>query len=287
MTYKDALHYTMEQLKPMNLMMPGLEAREIVAYASASCGMQVNRDDIVRLGALDAPHEMKEALDDMLERRLRGEPLAYLIGEWDFYGITLEINQDVLIPRQDTETLVDWAIPQMKNVKSPRILDLCCGSGAIGIALLSHLPEATCVFADHSRGALRVTRKNLANCGFEGRSEVVELDALEPASPALGQFDLIVCNPPYITAEEMLSLPIDVTGFEPQDALYGGHDGLSFYRAISVGYKNALKPGAAVIFECGAYQAFEVQEILERAGYREVERHMDLNEFERAVSARV
>ena len=102
MTYAEALKYTIEALRPMDLSMPGLESRELVAYASASCGTQVRRDDIVKLGALEAPQDIRECLDDLLERRLRGEPLAYIIGEWDFYGITLEINPDVLIPRQDT-----------------------------------------------------------------------------------------------------------------------------------------------------------------------------------------
>jgi len=285
-TYAEALKYTIDALRPMDLSMPGLEARELVAYASASCGTQVKRDDIVRLGTLAAPSDIQECLDDLLERRLRGEPLAYIIGEWDFYGITLEITPDVLIPRQDTEIIVERALALMDGSRSPRILDLCCGSGAIGIALLKNIPGATCVFADVSPAALRVCRKNIANLGFAARTQVVELDALEPAPDTLGHFDLIVCNPPYITSDEMLTLPVDVAGFEPQEALYGGYDGLNFYRAISTGFADALRPGGCIVYECGAYQGFDVAEILERAGYTDIARHEDYNKLERAVSAR-
>lgn len=287
MTYAEALKYTIEALRPMDLSMPGLESRELVAYASASCGTQVRRDDIVKLGALEAPQDIRECLDDLLERRLRGEPLAYIIGEWDFYGITLEINPDVLIPRPDTEIVVERALSLLDGAKSPRILDLCCGSGAIGIALLKNIPGATGVFADISAGALRVCRKNIENLGLAARTQVLTLDALEPAPATIGHFDLIACNPPYISADEMLTLPVDVAGFEPHDALYGGYDGLSFYRAISTGFYQAVRPGGVVIFECGAYQGFEVAEILKNSGYEEIARHLDYNKMERAVSARV
>ena len=287
MTYAEALKYTIEALRPMDLSMPGLEARELVAYASASCGTQVRRDDIVKLGTLEAPQDIRECLDDLLERRLRGEPLAYIIGEWDFYGITLEINQDVLIPRQDTEIVVERALSLLDGVRSPRILDLCCGSGAIGIAILKHIPGATGVFADLSPGALRVCRKNVEELGLAARTQILALDALEPAPSEIGHFDLIACNPPYISADEMLTLPVDVAGFEPHDALYGGYDGLNFYRAIATGFYHAVRPGGIVIFECGAYQGFEVSEILQKAGYENIARHLDYNKLERAVSARV
>ena len=287
MTYAEALKYTIEALKPMDLSMPGLEARELVSYASMSCGTQVRRDDLVKLGALEAPDDIHDCLDDLLERRLRGEPLAYIIGEWDFYGITLEINPDVLIPRQDTEIVVERALSLLDGIRSPRILDLCCGSGAIGIALLKNIPGATGVFADNSAGALRVCRKNIENQGLAARTQVLTLDALEPAPPEIGHFDLIACNPPYISADEMLTLPVDVAGFEPHDALYGGYDGLNFYRAVTSGFYGAVRSGGMIIFECGAYQGFEVSEILKNAGYENIARHLDYNKMERAVSARV
>jgi release factor glutamine methyltransferase len=286
-TYGEALKYAVNCLKPMNLTMPGLEARELLVYASESCGVGIRKDDINRLGAIPCPPDFDECLDELLERRLRGEPLAYIIGEWDFYGLTLEVNPDVLIPRQDTETVVERALVLLDGVAAPKILDLCCGSGAIGIALLKNIPDATCVFADISPAALRVCRKNVANHELLTRSMPLELDALEPAPTELSGFDIIVCNPPYISSDEMNALPVDVAGFEPHDALYGGYDGLSFYRAISTGFKSSLKPGGVLLYECGAYQAAEVENILKNAGFCEITRYLDLNKFERAVSARV
>jgi len=286
-TYENAMQYARETLKPMNLTMPDLECRELVAAASEAAGMIIKAGDVPMLRGLEAPSEIKMELDAMLERRLRGEPLAYIIGEWDFYGITLEVNADVLIPRADTETLIEPALQFIKDIPSPRVLDLCCGSGAIGIAILMHNPNAQCVFADLSAPALRVCKRNLQKYSLDGRAEAIILDALEPVEASLGKFDLIISNPPYITADEMNALPVDVAGFEPRDALYGGYDGLSFYRSIAVNFKTALKSGAHVLFEHGAYQSFEVCEILKQHGYEEIKKYEDLNQYPRAVSARV
>ena len=129
MTYQEAVRYAKDMLKPMNLLMADLESRELVAAASEEAGMLVKASDIPMLQGLQAPDDIKTELDALLERRLRGEPLAYIIGQWDFYGITLEVNADVLIPRADTETLIEPALGFIKDIPSPRILDLCCGSG--------------------------------------------------------------------------------------------------------------------------------------------------------------
>lgn len=285
MTYQEAVRYAKDMLKPMNLLMADLESRELVAAASEEAGMLVKASDIPMLQGLQAPDDIKTELDALLERRLRGEPLAYIIGQWDFYGITLEVNADVLIPRADTETLIEPALGFIKDIPSPRILDLCCGSGAIGIAILKYNQAASCVFADLSAAALRVCRRNLQKYDLSSRTEALTLDALEPAPASLGKFDLIVCNPPYISADEMNALPVDVAGFEPNDALYGGHDGLSFYRAISVNFKDRLKKTGHILFEHGAYQSFDVCQILKQNGYTDIKTYEDLNKYLRAVSA--
>lgn len=285
MTYGDAQKYALDTLNPMNLSMPDLETRELVASASEAAGMIVKAGDIRMLHGIEAPSGLKEELDQLLERRLRGEPLAYIIGQWDFYGITLEINADVLIPRADTETLIEPALTLIKDIPSPRILDLCCGSGAIGIAILKYRPDAACVFADISEPALRVCRRNLRKYSLESRSETVCLDAMEPPDPSLGSFDLIISNPPYISSDEFSALPVDVVGFEPDIALYGGYDGLSFYRAICSDFKPLLKKNAHMLFEHGAYQSFEVCEILEKSGFTDIKKYEDLNHYLRAVSA--
>lgn len=287
MTYAQALQYALENLKPMNLTMPDLEGRELVAAASEAAGMLVKASDIPMLRGLEAPADIKNELDALLERRLRGEPLAYIIGEWDFYGITLEINPDVLIPRADTETLIPPALGFIAGCPAPRVLDLCCGSGAIGIAILMKNPEAYCVFADISEAALRVCKRNLQKYDLLGRAQTICLDALEAPPETLGKFDLLVSNPPYISSDEMNALPVDVAGFEPANALYGGFDGLNFYRAIAAAYRCALRPGGHVLFEHGAYQDFEVCRILKDNGYRDIQNYEDLNKYPRAVSARI
>ena len=286
MTYGAALKYALDTLEPMNLLMADLEARELVAAASESAGMIVNARDVRVLQGIEAPEDLREELDLLLERRLRGEPLAYIIGQWDFYGITLEVNPDVLIPRADTETLIEPALGFLKDIPSPRVLDLCCGSGAIGIAILKNNPRAECVFADISQPALRVCKRNLQKYDLEARGETLCLDATEPAPSSLGCFDLIVCNPPYISSEEMNALSVDVAGFEPNGALYGGYDGLSFYRAISVNFRPNIKDGGHILFEHGAYQSFDVCSILSDNGYGDIIKYEDLNQYQRAVSAR-
>ena len=285
MTYEEALRYTRDMLKPLNLTMPDLESRELVAAASEAAGMIVKAGDLPMLLHLDAPGDTKQELDTLLERRLRGEPLAYIIGQWDFYGITLEVNADVLIPRADTETLIEPALGFIKDRTAPRVLDLCCGSGAIGIAILKYRPDTECVFADLSMAALRVCRRNLQKYSLLDKTQTLCLDAMEPPPASLGQFDLIVCNPPYISAEEMNALPVDVAGFEPGDALYGGQDGLSFYRAICAGFRSSLKKDGHILFEHGAYQSFDVCQILRQNQYTDIKTYEDLNKYLRAVSA--
>lgn len=286
MTYAQALQYALETLQPMNLAMPDLEGRELVAAASEAAGMLVKAGDLPMLRGLEAPAEIKNELEALLERRLRGEPLAYIIGEWDFYGITLEINPDVLIPRADTETLIPPALAFIAGRSAPRVLDLCCGSGAIGIAILLHNPEAYCVFADISEAALRVCKRNLQKYNLLSRAKIVCLDALEAPPDTLGHFDLLVSNPPYISSDEMNALPVDVAGFEPNSALYGGFDGLNFYRAIAANYRCVLQADGYVLFEHGAYQSFDVYRILEDNGYGGIQKYEDLNTYPRAVSAR-
>ena len=285
MTYAAALKYTLETLAPLNLSMPDLEARELVAAASEAAGMIVDPGDIRMLEGIEAPEEIRQELDILLERRLRGEPLAYIIGQWDFYGVTLEVNPDVLIPRSDTETLIEPALSFIKDIPSPRVLDLCCGAGAIGIAILKNNKNAQCVFADNALPALRVCKRNILKYGLENRAETVCLDATEPAPSSIGSFDLIICNPPYISSDEMNALPVDVIGFEPSSALYGGWDGLAFYRAICLNFRSVLREGAHIIFEHGAYQSFDVCSILENSGYTNITKYKDLSKLDRAVSA--
>ena len=227
------------------------------------------------------------AAAQLTERILSDEPLAYVLGEWEFYGMTLMVTPSVLIPRDDTCAVTDLAIAQALYLgDNPRILDLCTGSGCIGLAIASRVMDAKVTLADISRDALQVARKNVASQKLSGRVTCVQADALEAPAAFLGKFDLIVSNPPYITTREMRELPRSVAAFEPRLALHGGDDGLKFYRSIAEKYSAALKPGGYLCFEFGMGQGDAVCALLEENGFTILERSRDYNDRERAVLAR-
>ena len=221
-----------------------------------------------------------------LDRLLAGEPLAYVLGEWEFYGLKLVVSPDVLIPRDDTVAVASLAISQGLFLdKDPRILDLCCGSGCIGLAVASRVKDAKVTLADLTQKALNVAKQNTALNHMTGRVRCFQADATKPAPAFLGKFDMIISNPPYITGEEMRELPPSVADFEPHMALYGGEDGLDFYRAIAENYTPALKPGGFLCLEFGMGQGDDVCRILSEHGYTILERTRDYNDRERAVLA--
>ena len=224
----------------------------------------------------------------LVARAKAGEPLAYILGRWEFYGLELIVNENVLIPRDDTCAVADLAINQGKLLgTNPRILDLCTGSGCIGLAVASRIPDARVTLADISQEALAVAKKNVALNRLQSRVMCVKSDALNEPAPFLGQFDLIVSNPPYITTKEMTELPVSVADYEPHLALHGGDDGLDFYRSIAKNYAAALKPGGYLCFEFGMGQGDDVCAILEENQYTILERSRDYNDRERAVIAQL
>lgn len=225
-------------------------------------------------------------VNDGVARLLREEPLAYVLGEWEFYGIPLYVNSDVLIPRDDTCAVTELAINKSLFLeKDPRILDLCCGSGCIGIAIASRVKDARVTLADISKEALAVAKKNIARNKLGGRVSTFQVDARKEPPGFLGKFDLIVSNPPYITGEEMEQLPKSVNDYEPHLALFGGDDGLDFYRSIIENFTSVLKPGGYLCFEFGMGMGDAVCALLERSGYTVLQRKQDYNDRERAVLA--
>ena len=163
---------------------------------------------------------------------------------------------------------------------------MCCGSGCIGLAIASRVKDARVTLADVSLDALSVAKENTALNKLTGRVRCVQVDARKPVSAFLGKFDLIVSNPPYISARDMEELPPSVRDYEPHLALYGGEDGLDFYRDIAANFRTALKPGGFLCFEFGDGQADDVCGILEENGYTILERTRDYNDRERSVLAR-
>lgn len=261
--------------------MAGQMARDLVSTLSGRTQEQflVDRDR-------EAPEELVLQVLDGVDRLKRGEPLPYVLGEWTFYGLPMVVSPDVLIPRDDTCALAELAIHRgLFLEKDPRILDLCCGSGCIGLALASRLRDARVTLADLSGPALAVARKNIQRNHMGGRVSCVQLDATEAPPAFLGKFDMIVSNPPYVTGEEMEVLPDSVRNYEPHMALFGGADGLDFYRAITKNYRAVLKPGGFLCYEFGMGQGDAVCAILEENGFTVLERTLDYNERERAVLA--
>ena len=219
-------------------------------------------------------------------RYQQGEPLAYILGQWDFYGMKLVVNDKVLIPRDDTCAVTELAIHKALFLgKNPRILDLCTGSGCIGLAVASRVKDARVTLADVSLDALAVAKKNIALQKMSGRVSCMQVDAMNDPDPFLGKFDLIVSNPPYITSQEMLELPRSVKDYEPHLALAGGEDGLDFYRSIASRFSKALKPDGYLCFEFGEGQGDAVCDILIQNSYTILERSRDYNDRERAVIA--
>ncbi len=260
----------------------GMLARQLLCHVTGSTQEQV-------IAQRDTPvtQEDEEAMDRALARLMMGEPLAYVLGQWDFHGMTLYVDSNVLIPRDDTCAVTDLAIHHGLFLdNSPRILDLCTGSGCIGLAIASRVKDAKVTLGDISKDALAVAKKNIVAQKLSGRVACMQVDALQPPTAFLGKFDMIVSNPPYITTREMQELPKSVKAFEPHLALHGGSDGLDFYRAIAKNFAAALKPRGLLAFEFGMGQGDGVCAILEENGYTVLERTRDYNERERAVIAR-
>ena len=259
----------------------GFMARQLLCSLSGK-----SQEQIVADMELYASEELDAKMDAAVSRLLAGEPLAYVLGEWEFYGLPLYVDHNVLIPRDDTCAVAALAIDQALFLgQNPRILDLCTGSGCIGLAIASRVKDARVTLADISKEALAVAKKNIARNHMTGRVACVVSNALEKPSAFLGKFDLIVSNPPYITSLDMEDLPGSVRDFEPHLALHGGNDGLDFYRSIAENYKAALRPGGYLCFEFGMEQGDDVCSILEANGYTILERSRDYNDRERAVIA--
>ena len=277
-TYNDLYLDIRRELVKDGAAQPALEAREIVCFVSAR-----TRDEFFRDKAMYATDEKIAAAYDLLGRRRMGEPLAYLINEWEFMGHTLEISRDVLIPRADTELLAETAIAALPESGHARVLDLCCGSGCIGISVAHARSDVNVLLADISTDVISVARRNIRKNNLSARVASVIADALLPASTALGFFELIVSNPPYIPTVDIQALDTSVCKYEPVLALDGGSDGLDFYRAIVKNFKMLLKRSGAMMFEVGISQAMSVAAILESCGFAEIEILRDLGGIERVV----
>lgn len=265
-TYNNLYMDIRQELHRAGIQAATLEARELVCFAAGK-----TREQFVRDGRLYVPQDVEEQARALMRRHLAGEPLAYLIGEWEFYGLPLDISEQVLIPRSDTEVLAGEVIRWLQTQQDARVLDLCAGSGCVGLAVASQVHACRVVLGEKSEAALRICRQNIRRSGLLGRVTPMPADALEPPTRQLGEFDCIVCNPPYIPTQDIETLDVSVRDYEPHMALDGGEDGLDFYRAISENWREALHPGARLYFEVGIGQADSVLRIMRRQGFGELE----------------
>ena len=214
---------------------------------------------------------------------MAGEPVAYLIGEWEFYGLPLDISQDVLIPRADTEVLAEQAIAYIQTLGECRVLDLCAGSGCVGLAIAAQAPQARVVLGELNDSALKICRQNIRRNGLSGRVMPVQTDAREKPARSLGEFQCIVSNPPYIPTGDIAGLEVSVRDYEPHLALDGGTDGLDFYRSISRDWREALSPGGRLFFEVGIGQADPVLRLMRSQGFGDLQVIKDRNSIPRVV----
>lgn len=280
-TYGEVYRRVKELLQDEEGPQAAYTARELLSHVSG-----YSTAALMAMQSIYISDEISKAYFAAAGRILAGEPLAYILGKWSFYGLELTVSPDVLIPRDDTMAVVDLALEQREEMlPSPRILDLCTGSGCIGLALASRMKDARVTLSDVSEAALKIAKKNVTDLHLGGRVSCITADVRKTAEPFLGKFDLIISNPPYITGEQMEQLQRSVRDYEPHLALYGGEDGLDFYRDIVANFSGALKPGGWLCFEFGMDQQTDLCRLLEEYDYDVIRLRKDTGGIVRAVLA--
>ena len=277
-TYNDLYLDVRQRLRESGVEASTLEARELVCVGTGK-----SREELRRDSGLYASPEREAQVRRLVERRMAGEPVAYLIGEWEFYGLPLDISQDVLIPRADTEVLAEQAIAYIQTLGECRVLDLCAGSGCVGLAIASQAPQARVVLGEIDDSALKICRQNIRRNSLSARVMPIQMDAREKPARSLGEFQCIVSNPPYIPTGDIAGLEASVRDYEPHMALDGGADGMDFYRSIAEQWKEALTPGGRIYFEVGIGQADAVLRLMRSQGFGDLQIIKDHHKIPRVV----
>lgn len=280
-TYNDIYLRIRKTLRQAGIESADFDAKFIVANAAGK-----TREQLLMINTVYATdNSVVSKIEESLHRRLEGEPLAYILGEWEFYGLIFKVNQNVLIPRIDTEVLAGEAIRIVRSkVWKTRVMDLCTGSGCVGLAIAANVPACRVVMADSSEEALAVCRQNTLVNNLSRNTTVIEADALKEPPALIGAYDAIICNPPYIPAKDIEMLECGVKDYEPLLALDGGDDGLMFFRAIACKWSEILKPGGHLAFECGIGQADELKYIMRENRFTDIKTLKDTQKIERVVT---
>ncbi len=254
MEIRDLLRNTICSLADSGIENAGFEARQILEFAG------LDRMRMLTEPAGEVPDPLGESVERLVEKRVSGYPLQYLLGEWEFYGLPFKVGEGVLIPRQDTETLAETALDFLRTIPENErtVLDLCAGSGCIGITL-AKLANARVTLVEKSDKALGFLRENIALNSVSENCRAVQGDVFDESAD-FGEFNVIVSNPPYLTKAEMERLQREVR-YEPEMALYGGEEGLDFYKRLLPKYVKSLKPNGLFAVEIGDAQARDVTRI--------------------------
>jgi release factor glutamine methyltransferase len=283
-TIQKLLNWTTEYLTQKDVDAPRLSAELLL---SGTLGLK--RIELYTQYNKVVEEEHLPKLRELVKRAGQHEPVAYLVGRTEFYSLELEVTPDCLIPRPETEMLVQRAVEFLRQRERPHhVCDLCTGCGAIAVAIAKNVPGARVVATDLSAGALRVAARNVKKHQLDDRIELLQGDLFEPLIPHLDvtAFDLIVCNPPYVSAAEYEALDKNVKDYEPRLALYAGEDGLDIYRRICEQVGRFLKPDAALLLEIGHAQGPAVRELLEQTGlFARITVEKDLQNHDRIVIA--
>lgn len=276
MTAKEALVYIRGRLREA-----GIEEFEYESSLFLEWVFGMNRADYYMDPGRVLPEGKLALLEKKLEARERRIPLQYLMGSCEFMGFPFQVDERVLIPRQDTECLVEESLFWMKGKENPKILDLCTGSGCIGISIKKLQPDAQVTLSDISEGALSVAGANARN--LQADIALIQGDLFENIQE---EFDFIVSNPPYIPSGDIEALMPEVRDYEPRLALDGAGDGLFVYRRIAKEAPGYLKKGGMLLFEIGMEQGESLRRILSEEGFHDIKVKKDLAGLDRIVTAR-
>lgn len=275
--YRELFEIGYDKLERAGIAEAKLDARLLLEYV---CG--TDHSTLLAHPDREVTREEQEEYLQCISRREKREPVAYIMGKWDFMGLTFNVSSDVLIPEQDTEILVEEAMRFCED--GMRVLDLCTGSGCIAISILNYTNDTKAVGTDISEAALMMAQRNASDLGKEDRTEFIKTDLFPDES--LGKFDLIVSNPPYIKSAMIETLAPEVKDYEPRLALDGDEDGLVFYRRIIDNAPRFLLSSGYLILEIGFDQADEVKELMEAKGfYHDIEVIKDYAGNDRVVRA--
>lgn len=274
MIYSDIYKNASIRLKEVGVPEYQLDARLLLEYV---CGTDYNT--LLVHGDRDVSPEEEKKYNELIEKRASRVPLAYIVGYQEFMGLTFDVNENVLVPNQDTETLAEEALRELSD--GMRFMDLCTGSGCVALSILNYTNDTSCVMTDISDKAIEVATGNRDRLGFSDRAEIVKTDLFPQDDDK--KFDMIVSNPPYIRTDVIATLPPEVGKGEPYIALDGGQDGLIFYRRIIENAPKWLYTSGWLMMEIGYDQGDAVAGLMKDGGFHEVEVIKDLGGNDRVV----